>query len=412
MRELLVIAVLSFAHGACATDTVGSTSQEVIASQVINQSKAFDNAGADSAAFGVACEIDDPNTMNSRKLMIDAGGIESGGTYSDDAVLFIPGVGYDANARITFTDNRAYAVMTKDPTDVNACLMFGGEDGSSVKGQIVQLKASWSGSVYSLAATNKGVLSTARSRLQAVVIDSRVFLQGGFTSIGKSNPSNVMDVWSGETNTTAIATLKNQNNVAVTLNTARGDFGAERSGTASTRRIVLAGGGTNTIEAFEVDSNGKLTTTATHPSDVTSLSSATIGTARDGLMVVYSGVASGVETYVAGPGSGLGEIKKFTINWSTISSSTGPATACTIGSLNAVTDPLNIKLANGQFIIVGDQNTVQEYDGGTCTSVTTDSSSTALVNRQGALGASVDGHAYYTAGRDGLTFHTTTYKVH
>jgi len=421
--ELLAVAVLSLAHGACATDTVGSTSQDVVNTDVVNQSVAFDNAGADTAAFGVGCEITDPNPSHStRKLMIDAGGIESGGTYSDDAVLYIPGVGYDPNARVAFTDARAFAVMITDPTDVNACLMFGGEDASTTKGQIVQLKAGWSGSVYTLAANNSGILSTARSRLQAVAIGTRVFLQGGFTGVGKTSASDVMDVWDSPIMNATISTLRNQNNNTVTLNHARGDFGADKSAQAGTRRIVVGGGtGLNSIEAFEVDANGNLTTTATHPADVTSLSPAsrtTIGTARDGLILIYSAaITSNRETWVAGPGNNLSEVKAFDIEWGSFGSSnnTAPTNACTSGSLNAVTDPLNVKIAADRFITVGsdnaNKNTVQEYRMGPCTSVTTDSSSTALETRAGALGALVDNHVYYTGGRDGATFRTTTFKV-
>jgi len=440
MKTEILLSVAVLAYSGCATldnGDVGATSQEITNSNVVNQSLAFDNNGSDSAAYGAGCEVTDPNAPGTAKFMIAAGGIESGGTtYSDDAVLFRPGTSYDPDARTTFTDARAYAIMVPDPADSHACLMFGGEDGSSVKGQIVKLTAGWSPgtSKYTLTASNVGTLSTARSRLQAVVIASldKVVLLGGFTSIGKANESAVIDVWDNtQSGTTAIPTLKNQNNNTVTLNQVRGDFGAGASGQASTRRIVVGGGmkhvagvdtKLNSIEAFELDTSGKMTTTATNPSDVTALSPSqhtTIGTARDGLMLLYSSFSGNVETWVAGPGNGSADIQKFSIDWSSFTNASNsiPTDACALTNLVAVTSPLNIKMATDRLIIVGssvsNQNTVQEYNAGTCTSVTTDSSSTALVNREGALGALVDTHVYYTAGATALngTYHTTTFKV-
>lgn len=426
MRSELLLATALAANGCATLDNghVGSTSQALGHSDVVNQNLAFDNAGADQSAYGSACPVTDPQSPGTAKFMIGAGGRTSG-TDSNDAVLFRPGAAYDVNARTTFTDARAFATMITDPNDSHACLMFGGQNGAAVKGQIVKLTAGWSGSAYTLTASNVGALSTARWSLQAVAIPgNKVVLFGGFTDLmSPPTPSAVIDVWdSTQSGSTAIPVLVNQSGSTVTLNHARGDFSAQASGQNASRILLGGGPSLNSIEALELDANGKLNSmTDTHPKDVTNLSPSqhtTIGTARAGLMLLYSArITNDRETWVAGPGSGLAEIQSFDIDWSnfTTANNTAPTDACSSTDLVAVTSPLNIKIANDQFLMVGssgsNQNSVQEYNAGTCTSVTTDSGNNALVNREGALGALVGNSVYFTAGRNGSTYQTSTFRV-
>jgi hypothetical protein len=430
--ELMAVATMTFAHSACATldnGHVGSTSQAVTNNDVANLSLAFSNGGNSTAEYGSACEVTDPQSPGSAKFMIGAAGKQSNGTYSNNAVLFRPGVPtYDPDARTTFTDGRWHATMVKDPNDSHACLLGGGENGSSVLGQLVKLTAGWSSgtSKYTLTATNVGTLSTARSYVQAVTVGTKVYWLGGFTGTGKTSASAVMDVWdSTQSGSTAIPTFKNTSNGTVTLNHPRGDFGAGVSGQNSSRVLLGGGTGLNSVEGFVVDANGNLdSSSATHPSDVTALSPSshtTIGTARDGLMLLYASQSSGKEKWVAGPGNELAEVQSFNIDWSnfTTADNTAPTDACTGAGndLLAVTDPLNVKMAANRFIMVGssgsNKNSVQEYDAGTCTHVTTDLDSQALVSRQGALGALVGGHVYYTTGQDGSgNFFSSTFQVY
>jgi len=430
MRAELMVAVLAFAHSACATldnGHVGSTSQAVTNTDVVNQSLAFSNSGDSTAEYGSACEVTDPKSPGTAKFMIGAAGKQHDGTYSNKAVLFRPSAAYDPDARTTFTTGRWHATMVKDPNDSHACLLGSGENGTSVIGQLVKLTAGWSSgtSKYTLTATDVGTLSTARSYAQAVAVGTKVYWFGGFTGTGKTTASAVMDVWdSTQSGSTAIPLFKNKNNGTVTLNHARGDFGADVSGQNSLRVLLGGGTGLNSLEGFVVDANGNLDSmSATHPTDVTASSPSsqtTIGTARDGLMLVYAtAISANRETWVAGPGNNLAEIQSFDIDWSafTNANNTAPTDACSITDLVAVTDPLNIKMTNNRFIMVGSSNAnkdvVQEYNAGTCTHVAMDSGSHALASREGALGALVDGHVVYTTGIDaGGTFLTTTFQVY
>lgn len=418
-------------EGAAGEGEIGVSEQALTNANVVNQSHNFDNAGADKAVHGSGCEVTDPVSPGTAKFMITLGGIENdaGNAFSDDAVLYRPGVGYDANARVAFTDARAFATVITDPSDPQACLAFGGETDSAVRGQIVKIEVGHNGTNYTLTASNAGTLSTARSRLSAVVIGSKVLLMGGFTSPGEANASNVIDIWNGQTGTTAIPTLKNTSNVAVTLATARGSFAAEKSA-QSDRRILLGGGRAagadlNSIEAILLNASDQLASTATTAEDVTDVSPSsqtTIGTARNGLMLVYGAtISADRETWVFGPGSNLNEVKSVNVDWSdfTNANNTAPVNACTSGSILAVTKPLNVKMASNRFVMVGstgsNKNSVQEFNAGACTNVTTDSGSNALVTREGALGALVGGSVYYTAGRDSSvnpdTYQLTTFKV-
>lgn len=412
---------------------IGVSEQALTNANVVNQSHNFVNADTDDrAAFGSACEVTDPVSPGTAKFMIALGGIESpGNTFSNDAVLYRPGVGYDANATTTFTNGRAFATVIADPSDPQACLVFGGKDGASVKGQAVKIEVGHNGSNYTLTATDVGALATPRTKLQAVAIGTKVLLMGGFTNIGETTASNLINVWdSSITGSNTIPALKNTNNVDVTLAVARGKFAAGVS-EQNDRRILLGGGDDgsgplDSIEAIILNGSDQLASTATTATNVTTTSPSArvkLSVSRGGLALVFKDdITADRETWVFGPSDGSAAIDSINVNWpnfadNTAGFNTAPVDACASTNLLAVTDPLAVKMGTDRLVFVGstgsNKNSVMEYNAGSCTSTTTDSSSTALVSREGALGALVGGSVYYTAGRtaSGGTYHQTTFKV-